>query len=457
MMRLSEVAIATRGQRIGADLEICCVGTDSRTIKQGQLFVALKGEHFDGHAYALASLAQGASAALVSEESEANPAVLVKDTRLALGELAAYWRAKFDMPVVAITGSNGKTTVKEMLTSILKVAAGNDASVLATLGNFNNDIGLPLTMLNLRDQHRYAVFEMGMNHSGELSYLTRLAQPNIALVNNAGTAHIGELGSVEAIANAKGEIFEGLAQGGIAIINADDVFADLWKKLASQHQQITFGLDAKADVTAHYDLHIAGSEMVLITAKGKVRFHLPAPGLHNVRNAMAAATAALALDVSLENIAAGLSHFAGAKGRLQTKQGFAGATVIDDTYNANPTSMKAAIDVLQASQGKRIFVMGDMAELGDDAPMMHAEIGAYAKAAGIDKFFALGELTKNALTTFGANATHFASVEDLAEALKKALSADTTVLVKGSRSMKMERVVDAIQLPQTNNNNGEKH
>ena len=453
MMRLSEAALATRGQLVGADVEFCCVGTDSRAIKKGQLFVALKGENFDGHEYAAQSLEKGAAAVLVSKASNASTAVVVKDTRLALGELAAHWRAKFDMPVVAITGSNGKTTVKEMLAAILKVVA-DDASVLATQGNLNNDIGLPMTMLNLGKQHRYAVLEMGMNHTGELSYLTNLAKPSVALVNNAGTAHIGELGSVEAIANAKGEIFEGLADGGTAIINADDVFANLWKNLASKHQQVTFGLKAKADVTAKYELHASSSDVDLLAPNGTVKFTLPAPGLHNVSNALAAASAALALNVSLENIAAGLSNFAGVKGRLQAKQGFAGAKLIDDTYNANPMSMKAAIDVLKASVGRRIFVMGDMAELGADEAIMHAEIGAYAKAADIEKFYALGELTKNAVTAFGLNAMHFETVEALAESLKSMMNAETTLLVKGSRSMRMERVVDAIQLAQTNNNGG---
>ncbi|MDH4456570.1 MAG: UDP-N-acetylmuramoyl-tripeptide--D-alanyl-D-alanine ligase [Candidatus Methylopumilus sp.] len=450
MMRLSEAAFATRGQVVGADVEFCCVGTDSRAIKKGQLFVALKGENFDGHEYTAQSLEQGAFAVLVSDPSNSGPAVVVKDTRLALGELASHWRAKFDMPVVAITGSNGKTTVKEMLAAILKVAAGDDESVLATQGNLNNDIGLPMTMLSLGKQHCYAVLEMGMNHRGELSYLTGLAKPNVALVNNAGTAHIGELGSLEAIANAKGEIFGGLTDGGTAIINADDVFADLWKNLASKHQQITFGLKEKADVTAKYELHAESSEVELIAPNGTVKFSLPAPGLHNVSNALAASTAALALNVSLESIAIGLSNFAGVQGRLQAKQGFAGAKVIDDTYNANPTSMKAAIDVLKASAGQRVFVMGDMAELGAGAASMHTEIGAYAKAAGMEKFLGLGELTKNAVATFGEKAAHFETVEALAESLKQIMNDETTVLVKGSRSMRMERVVDSIQLAQTN-------
>lgn len=461
MMRLSEIALATKGKVLGADVEINSVGTDSRAIESGQLFVALKGENFDGHDYAAQSLQQGACAVMVSQEV-AGPAVLVKDTRLALGDLSAYWRNKFSMPVVAITGSNGKTTVKEMLASILKVAAGDDAKVLATQGNLNNDIGLPLTMLKIEQQHEYAVLEMGMNHRGEIRYLTKLAKPNVALVNNAGSAHIGELGSYEAIAEAKGEIFEGLAKDGIAIINADDVFADFWKKLAAQNKQMTFGLNKQANVSARYQLNVMNSNIQMTTPIGNVNFDLPAPGEHNVRNALAAATAALALNVPLNKIAEGLTHFAGVKGRLQSKAGFAGAKVIDDTYNANPLSMKAAIDVLAGNQGTRIFVMGDMAELGDDAAEMHAEIGAYAKAAKIQTFYALGQLTPEATKAFGASGKHFESVETLVDALRKEMNSNVTVLVKGSRSARMERVVDLIQAGQVTENQktenkGEKH
>ena len=461
MMRLSEIALATKGKVLGADVEINSVGTDSRAIESGQLFVALKGENFDGHDYAAQSLQQGACAVMVSQEV-AGPAVLVKDTRLALGDLSAYWRNKFSMPVVAITGSNGKTTVKEMLASILKVAAGDDAKVLATQGNLNNDIGLPLTMLKIEQQHEYAVLEMGMNHRGEIRYLTKLAKPNVALVNNAGSAHIGELGSYEAIAEAKGEIFEGLAKDGIAIINADDVFADFWKKLAAQNKQMTFGLNQQANVSARYQLNVMNSNIQMTTPIGNVNFDLPAPGEHNVRNALAAATAALALNVPLNKIAEGLTHFAGVKGRLQSKAGFAGAKVIDDTYNANPLSMKAAIDVLAGNQGTRIFVMGDMAELGDDAAEMHAEIGAYAKAAKIQTFYALGQLTPEATKAFGASGKHFERVETLVDALRKEMNSNVTVLVKGSRSARMERVVDLIQAGQVTENQkaenkGEKH
>jgi len=443
MMRLSEAAIATHGIVIGNDVEFTSVGTDSRAITQGQLFVALKGENFDGHDYVAQSLAQGAAAALI-ENNENAPAVKVKDARLALGDLAAYWRKKINAPIAAITGSNGKTTVKEMLAAILKVAAGDDSKVLATQGNLNNDIGMPLTLLRADSHHSYVVLEMGMNHSGEISYLTNIAKPNFALVNNAGLAHVGELGSVEAIAQAKGEIFQGLTLDGTAIINADDVYSDLWKSLASKYQQITFGLEATADVTATYELNGATSHVRLKAPNGEVEFTLPASGLHNVRNALAASAAAIALNISLQNIAEGLSGFSGAKGRLQQKLGQFDAQVIDDTYNANPVSMKAAIDVLSAREGKRFMVMGDMGELGADAGLMHAEIGSYAKQSGIDALFVLGDLSQEAVKAFGSGAQHFENAESLSDALLNHMDKLTTVLVKGSRFMRMERVVDKI-------------
>lgn len=445
MMHLSEAAKATQGQVIGQDILFTSVGTDSRKLTEGQLFVALSGERFDGHAYVSQAMEQGAVAAMVSREVPGlTSGVLVKDTRLALGELAAHWRRKFTMPLAAITGSNGKTTVKEMLAAILRDEAGGDEYVLATEGNLNNDIGLPLTLLKLREQHRYAVAEMGMNHKGEISYLTRIGKPTVALVNNAGTAHIGELGSVEAIAQAKGEIFEGLETNGVAIINADDVFAPLWRMLSNPHQIMTFGLDMPADVTATYTLGSDHSAVSLHTPQGDIAFELPAPGLHNVRNALAAATVALAMGARLDAVAQGLSRFGGAKGRLQRKKGLFGATVIDDTYNANPGSVSAAIDVLVAHPGKKLLVLGDMGELGDEAPAMHAAIGGYAKAAGVASLHTLGELSRYTVEAFGTGGQCHEDPESLAAALKKQMDKDTVVLVKGSRFMKMERVVDLI-------------
>lgn len=444
MMHLSEAASALKAELIGTDAVFTSVGADSRKIASGQLFVALKGEHFDGHDFAEQAIKQGAAAVLVSKQSSATPAIIVKDTYQALGELAAYWRSKFAMPVAAITGSNGKTTVKEMLASILKATTGNSDQVLATQGNLNNHIGLPLTMLNLNAQHRYAVIEMGMNHTGEISYLTKLAKPTVALINNAGSAHIGELGSLEAIAKAKGEIFEGLASDGIAVINADDVFAPLWKTLIGQRKTISFGLKNSADVSASYELQADVSVLKIKTPQGQFSAVLPTPGLHNVMNALAATSAALAMGVELPAIAEGLQNYAGVKGRLQHLKGLNGALVIDDTYNANPLSMKAAIDVLMAKSGEKLLVLGDMGELGDDAADMHTEIGRYAKAAGVDALFTLGTLSQNMTDAFGAGAKHYQSSEALTEALKAQLQPTSVVLVKGSRFMAMERIVKEI-------------
>jgi UDP-N-acetylmuramoyl-tripeptide--D-alanyl-D-alanine ligase len=416
-------------------------------VKPGELFVALRGERFDGHAYARECLDKGAAAVLVDEmgmDGTLQPALVVANTRLALGRLAAYWRGKFDIPLAAITGSNGKTTVKEMLAAILRTAAGAEEGVLSTQGNLNNDIGLPLTLFRLNAAHRYAVIEMGMNHEGEISYLTRLARPTVALVNNATPAHLGGLGSVEAIARAKGEIFEGLATDGTAIVNADDAFADFWRKLAATRRVMTFGLKNQADVSAAYRLGPESSELELRTPQGEIAVILPVAGLHNVANALAAATAALAMDIALPVIAHGLSSFGGVKGRLQRKPGCNGALVIDDTYNANPASMKAAIDVLAARTGTRLLVLGDMGELGEDAAALHAEIGRYAREAGLEGLITLGDLSREIARAFGPQARHYDTPEQLAADLRARMNPTTTVLVKGSRFMRMERVVGLI-------------
>jgi len=445
MMLLSEAAKAINAELIGADAMLTSVNTDSRQVTAGQLFVALKGENFDGHDYAQQAIEQGAAAVLVSHPvAGAEPALVVADTYQALGELAAYWRSKFTLPVVAITGSNGKTTVKEMLASILRAAAGSADAVLATQGNLNNHIGLPLTLLKLNAQHRYAVIEMGMNHTGEIRYLTNIAKPTVALINNAGNAHLGELGSFEAIANAKAEIFEGLADDGVAVINADDVFAPLWIGLNAQRKIISFGLKNKADVTATYQLEAAASVLEITTPLGLLNVHLPTPGAHNVMNALAATAAAIGMDVPLSAIALGLEGYAGVKGRLQHLAGQQGALVIDDSYNASPMSMKAAIDVLVARQGKKLLVLGDMGELGDDAAEMHAEIGRYAKSAGVDALFTLGELSAEMSREFGTGAQHYATPQALTADLLAQMNVDSTVLVKGSRFMAMERIVREI-------------
>lgn len=439
MMMLSEIAKAVNGRMIGVDVLCESVGSDSRHIVKNQLFVGIKGENFDGNTFAIETIKQGAAAVLVSDEStQARPAVVVSDTRLALGKLAKHWRQKFKLPLVAVTGSNGKTTVKEMIASILAVTY---KSVLATQGNLNNDIGMPLTLLKIRAQHAAAVIEMGMNHEGEIRYLTQLAQPTVALVNNAGTAHIGGLGSREAIARAKGEIYEGLMVDGIAVINADDDFADYWKSLNKDKSIITFGLKMAADVSATYQINGNQTQINLKTPNGQVEFKLSVLGVHNIHNALAASAVAVALGVSNADIARGLAAFGAVKGRLNWLQGYNGAVVIDDTYNANPDSMKAAIDVLANQNAQQIFVMGDMAELGADAVQMHADIGLYAKQKGISRLFTFGELSQLATKEFGENAQHFSTLETLITSLKPFMKKNVTVLVKGSRFMQMERVV----------------
>ena len=444
MLMLSEIANAVNGRMIGADVLLQSVGSDSRHIVKNQLFIGIKGENFDGNSYALEAIKQGAAAILVSDaNTQASPAVVVQDTRLALGQLAKYWREKFKIPLVAVTGSNGKTTVKEMLAAILNNATSRP--VLATQGNLNNDIGMPMTLLKIRQDHAYAVIEMGMNHEGEIRYLTNIAQPNVAVVNNAGTAHIGEVGSREGIARAKGEIFAGLNDDGIAVINADDAFADYWKSFNQNRKILTFALDAKADVTASYQVLDGASQLQLTTPSGNIGFRLNMLGKHNISNALAASACAVALGVSNADIARGLESFSGVKGRLQRKAGINNAKLIDDTYNANPDSMKAAIDVLANQAGKLIFVMGDMAELGADSAQMHAEIGAYAKQKGIHQLLCFGEISQQASVAFGENATHYASLPALLHAVAGLMNKETTVLVKGSRFMQMERVVDVIE------------
>jgi len=445
MMNVSQAAQALGAQFHGRDVEFTAVGTDSRTLKRGELFVALKGERFDGHAFVAQAATAGAAAALVerADETVALPQIVVANTTRALGHLSNFWRRRFKVPLVALTGSSGKTTVKEMLAAILRAASGENA-VLATRGNLNNHIGVPLTLLELRREHRYAVIEMGMNHAGEISYVTQLAEPDVALITNAGTAHLEHLGSAEAIARAKGEIFEGLKSNGIAIFSADDRFAPLWRTLVGTKRQLEFGIATGAAVTAVYKVRQLDSEIVLKTPLGEAAVVVPVPGLHNVRNALAASAAASALAVPVATIATGLAHFRGSNGRLQRKQSRSGATVIDDTYNANPDSVRAAIDVLAQQSGKKILVLGDMGELGGEAAALHAQVGDYARRAGINRLFALGEMSAHTVRAFGADARQFTQTADLIATITPLLTPDTTLLVKGSRFMRMERVVEAV-------------
>jgi len=461
LMRLSEAARAIPADLRGEDCVFEAVSTDTRSLAPQTLFVALKGERFDGHDFLAQAAEQRAAGALVQksglgarDSGLALPLLIVDNTRLALGTLAAYWRSKFNMPLVALTGSNGKTTVKEMLASILREAVldesrapSPESRVLATRGNLNNDIGVPLTLLELGPGHRYAVVEMGMNHAGEIRYLTRLAAPDVALVNNAGPAHFEFFGSVEAIARAKGEIFEGLQPGGTAVINADDRYASLWRALAGDRRVVEFSIERPAAVSARYALRHLESEIVVRTPHGEAQAVLKAPGLHNVRNALAASAAATALEVPAPAIARGLAGYAGLKGRLQRRAALRGATLLDDTYNANPESVRAAVAVLAQAPGAKLLVLGDMGELGAGGEQMHADIGTLARASGIERLLALGDLAAHAARAFGAGGRHFTRIEDLLAELGNALAPDVTVLVKGSRFMRMERIVQSFELP----------
>ncbi|HNQ75375.1 MAG TPA: UDP-N-acetylmuramoyl-tripeptide--D-alanyl-D-alanine ligase [Pseudothauera hydrothermalis] len=453
MMSLQDAARALDGRLIGEG-RFTAVGTDSRNIGSGQLFVALRGERFDGHQFVAAAAAAGAAAALVDsrwadgQNAAPLPLLVVDDTRHALGRLAAHWRSRFDLPVLGITGSNGKTTVKEMCAAILRAQAAQDGAgaqaILATAGNLNNDIGLPLTLLALRDTHRAAVVEMGMNHPGEIAYLTGIARPTVALVNNAQRAHLQGLGSVAAIAREKGTIYQGLGSDGVALINADDPHAAYWRDVNAARRVVTFALHAPADIEGRCTTHGLGSRIELRTPQAVVHFDLQVPGEHNARNAVAAAAACLSGGASMEAVVAGLSAYTGTAGRLQRRPGLHGALLLDDSYNANPDSVRAGIDVLAATPGRKIVVLGDMGEVGEASAQVHDEIGGYAKSKGVDALYALGEMSAVAARNFGDGGGHFTSVDDLVEALAAQLDPDTVVLVKGSRFMHMERVVERL-------------
>ena len=442
---LSRVAQAVDGRLVGADLPLSGVSTDTRAIAAGQLFIALRGERFDAHDFLAPAVASGATALLVADETKLPAgvsAVVVDDTRLALGRLAAAWRAQFDIPVIAVTGSNGKTTTKEMIAAILKAAFGD--AVLATRGNLNNDIGLPLTLLGLNATHRAAVIEMGMNHPGEIAYLAPLGAPTVALVTNAQRAHLEGMGDLDEVAREKGSIFAGLQANGVAVINADDAYAETWRAMAAPHAVRTFGVDHAADVFGKVRQHGLETALEVCAQEGEAAIRLSIPGRHNARNAMAAAAACLAAGLPLSAVLAGLESFAGVKGRLQRRSGKNGAEILDDTYNANPDSVRAGIDVLAATIGRKLLVLGDMGEIGEASGQYHDEIGGYAKSQGIDRLYALGDAAQQAVRNFGEGARHYCNVEKLIAAVDKELGPETTVLVKGSRFMKMERVADAL-------------
>ncbi|MFM9971258.1 MAG: UDP-N-acetylmuramoyl-tripeptide--D-alanyl-D-alanine ligase [Burkholderiales bacterium] len=454
MMTLRDLAASIGARLVGVEADgesriFDSVATDSRKFKSGALFVALRGEHFDGHEFVAAVASQGAAAAIVDGRFAAEraplPLLVVDDTRIALGKLAAAWRARFSIPLIAVAGSNGKTTVKEMIAAILRDHFGAQ-QILSTEGNFNNDIGLPLTLLRLRQTHLAAVVEIGMNHPGETAILAAIARPSIALVNNAQREHQEFMSSVAEVAREHAFLPASLPRGGVAVFNADDEHAAVWHEAAVRVGAICreFGVNEGAEIHANCRLAQFASDIEAHTPEGSVRFELPMPGLHNVRNALAAIGASLAAGASLEAAARALRTFCAVKGRMQKKLTQGGATLIDDTYNANPESVHAAIEVLAACPEPRVLVLGDMGEVGQQGAAFHTEVGEHARMAGLTALITFGEQTRHTATAFGRG-QHAESIEQAIDVLRHYDRAGATLLVKGSRFMRMERVVAALE------------
>ncbi len=446
-MTLGQAATVLGGELRGSDVRFSDVCTDSRTLKSGDLFVALRGERYDGHDFVAKAAAAGAVAALIDRahvRSAPLPVAAVEDTTVALGALAAHWRRQFHIPLVAVAGSNGKTTVKEMIAACLRAHYGDEA-VLATRGNLNNHIGLPLTLLTLRAAHRVGVVEVGMNHPGETAELAQIAGPTIAVINNAQREHQEFMRSVTDVADEHASLIKALPADGIAVINADDGHAAVWRAAAGHREVRDFGFDQKAAVSATCELQAASALLAVRTPEAVATLNLPVAGEHNARNALAAIAAATAAGATLESCVRALSGFAAVKGRLQIKRSRQGALLIDDTYNANPDSVRAAIDVLARTPGRKLLVLGDMGEVGDQGRDFHTEIGMYAHERGIDALYGLGELAAHAVRAFGEGARHYAAIETLLVDVGAALGPQATVLVKGSRFMQMERVVRSFE------------
>ncbi len=448
MIYLNQLAQCLSLPKFAQDLSIARIITDSRQLQAGDLFLAIVGEHFDGHNFITQAEQQGAVAVIVSRAVTTTlPVLMVSDTLQALGKIARCYRQQFDLSVIAITGSNGKTTVKEMVAAILS----ENGNVVATQGNRNNHIGLPLSLLSINSQHQYAVMEMGANHQGEIKYLSQLAKPTVAVITHAGQAHLQGFGSLEGVAKGKGEIFLGLVPNGIAVLNADDKFYDDWLALTQAYRRLSFGINANADVKAIAETittklaHLqVMTQFQLQTPQGEIEIQLNLAGLHNVYNALAASAVALAHNLSLCQIQQGLAKMQAVKGRLQVVPAKNNALLIDDSYNANPTSTRMAIDILAKAEGQTIFVLGDLAELGQDAEILHQQLGSYAKQQGIRQLLAVGQLSQLAVTAFGTNAQHFQQQSQLIAYLLKQLNDQQVILVKGSRSQQMERVVQAL-------------
>jgi UDP-N-acetylmuramoyl-tripeptide--D-alanyl-D-alanine ligase len=444
MMRLSAVALWTRGRLQGADADVTGFAIDTRKLKQGDLFVALPGEHVDGHDYVAAAAKAGAVAALVTRPVAVDlPQVIVNDTQLALGDLASATRAQGNVRVIGSTGSNGKTTVKTLTASILS----RHGRTHVNAGNYNNEIGMPLTILAMPADTQYAVLEMGAGKPGDIDYLAAIARPDIGLVNSIAAAHLERMGTIEGVAETKGALYQSLPADGVAIINADDErFAGFFTGLAGSRRVLRYALSHRADIGADIvEERIDGTHFVLSTPHGDGDVHLPLAGRHNVANALAAAAIAVALDVPVETIVEGLEQVPHVAGRLNLEPMPGNWTLIDDSYNANPGSAAAAIETLALAQGERWLILGDMAELGTDTLKMHAATGALAHQRGIERLLATGTKSAAAVEAFGAGAQHFATQEELIEAACAQIHEGVTVLVKGSRSSGMERVAAAMK------------
>jgi len=441
-MHISEAAWLLGADYRGPDGVFQGCGIDSRTLPTGALFVALPGRHRDGHDFVSLAADRGAAAAMIERDGVYGslPTINVSDCRRALGQLAGIWRKRFRGQLIAITGSNGKTTVKEFLTAIF----GKLGPTHATRGNLNNELGVPLTLLRLSRKHHWAVVEMGANHPNEIMGLTRIARPTIGVITQCAPAHLEGFGSIDGVAKAKGELLAGLGETGIGVVNADDPYADLWRSLNGDRRLVTFGLDNPADISADYQLESDRVKLTLKTPFGHQDTQIALPGRHNVLNALAATAAATAAGCPLEVVAKGLMSVSGVAGRLQIKYTLSGARIIDDSYNANPGSLVAAIKVLANYREPRWLVLGDMGELGDEGAALHEYVGTVARECGITGLFATGTLCQYAVNAFGSGGYHYADAMSLLSAIHTELTEGTTVLVKGSRYMRMEEVVHGL-------------
>ncbi len=439
---LAAAAHIMNGTLLGTDRSYAGVSTDTRMLGQDELFFALQGPNFDGGAFVSAAAERSAAAAVLCEAVDVDiPQITVDDTRLALGTLAASWRQRMPAKVIGITGSNGKTTVKAILANCLS----QSAETLSTRGNLNNDIGMPLMLLSLSENHRYAVIEMGANHPGEIAYLTSLARPDVVMITNAAPAHLEGFGDLDGVASAKGEILQGDVSPVFVVLNADDPYFAYWNSLLSGDTVISFGVEANASVFAT-DVEADGDLMIfnLHIHAEEIPIRLPLAGMHNVSNACAAAAVLHGLGMNGKQIRQGLESVQAVSGRLQPVERITSVTVYDDSYNANPQSVIAAAEFLAAQPGHNWLVLGDMGELGEDEVLLHKAVGRAAKRLGIDRILATGKLSKNTVKTFGNGAQWYESIDGLVEELQRTATEDTNILIKGSRFMEMERVVEAL-------------